>query len=83
MRDCNLSIFTANTTITNLTEYELSQEESDLLKAVLYFSIQPDKIQKSEIFTTFEKIHLSFLNYLKSEETKSQIKARLSYLANS
>ena len=81
-RDCNLPIFTANETITNLTQYKLSQEESDLLKAGLYFSIQPDKIQKSEIFTTFEKIHRSFLNNLKSEETKSQIKAHLSYLAN-
>ena len=82
-RDCNLPIFTANETITNLTQYELSQEESDLLKAGLYFSIQPDKIRKSEIFTTFEKIHHSFLNNLKSEETKSQIKVHLSYLANS
>ena len=82
-KDCNLPIFTANETITNLTQYELSQEESDLLKAGLYFSIQPDKIRKSEIFTTFEKIHRSFLNNLKSEETKSQIKAHLSYLANS
>ena len=82
-RDCNLAIFTANETITNLMQYELSQEESDLLKAGLYFSIQPDKIRKSEIFTTFEKIHRSFLNNLKSEETKSQIKAHLSYLANS
>ena len=82
-RDCNLPIFTANKTITNLTQYELSQEESDLLKVGLYFSIQPDKIRKSEIFTTFEKIHRSFLNNLKSEETKSQIKAHLSYLANS
>ena len=72
-RDCNLPIFTANETITNLTQYELSQEESDLLKAGLYFSIQPDKIQKSEIFTTFEKIHRSFLNNLKSKETKSQV----------
>ena len=35
------------------------------------------------MFTTFEKIHCSFLNNLKSEETKSQIKAHLSYLANS
>ena len=43
-RDCNLPIFTANETITNLTQYELSQEESDLLKVGLYFSIQPDKI---------------------------------------
>ena len=83
MRDCNLPIFTANKTITNLTQYELSQEESDLLKAGLYFSIQPDKIRKSEIFTTFEKIHRSFINNLKSQETKSQIKMHLSYLANS
>ena len=82
-RDCNIPIFTANETITNLTQYELSQEESDLLKGGLYFSIQPDKIQKSETFTTFEKIHCSFLNNLKYEETNSQIKAYLSYLANS
>ena len=83
MRDCSLPIFTANKTITNLTQYELSQEESDLLKAGLYFSILPDKIRKSEIFTTFEKIHRSFINNLKSEQTKRQIKADLSYLANS
>ena len=82
-RGCSLPIFTANETITNLIQYELSQEETGLLKVGLYFSIQPDKIRKSEIFTTFEKIHRSFLNNLKSEETKSQIKAHLSYLANS
>ena len=35
-RGCNLPIFTANETITNLKQYELSQEESDLLKADLY-----------------------------------------------
>ena len=43
-RDWNLPIFTGNETITNLARYELSQEESDLVKAVLYSSIQPDKI---------------------------------------
>ena len=63
-RGSNLPIFTANKTIANLTQYELSQEESDLLKAGLYFSIQPDKIRKSEIFTNFEKIHRSFINNL-------------------
>ena len=82
-RDCNLFRFTTNETITNLAQYELSQEESDLLKAGLYFSIQLDKIRKSEIFTTVEKIHRSFLNNLKSEETKRHKKAHLSYLANS
>ena len=82
-RDSSLPIFTANKTITNLAQYELSQKKSDLLKAGLYFSIQADKIRKSEIFTTFEKIHSSFIKNLKSEETKSQIKAHLPYLANS
>ena len=82
-RDCNLPIFTANETITNLMHCELYQEESDLLKAGLYFSVQPDKIRKSKIFTTFEKIHHSFLNNLKSKETKRLIKAHLSYLTNS
>ena len=76
-RDCNLPIFRAKETITNLTQYKLSQEESDLLKAGLYFSIQLDKIRKSEIFTTFKKIHRSFLNNLKSEETKSNKSASL------
>ena len=71
MRGCSLPIFTVNETITNLRQYELSQEEFNLLKAGLYFSIQPDKIQKSKIFTIFEKIHRSFINNLKSEETKS------------
>ena len=46
-RDCRLRIFIANETITNLTQYELSQEESNLLKAGLYFSIPPYKIGKS------------------------------------
>ena len=74
-RDPSLPILTANETITNLTQNELSQEDFDFLKADLIFSIQPDKIRKSEIF-------ISFVN-LKSEETNSQIKAHLPYLANS
>ena len=45
-RDYSLPIFTANETITKIAQYELSQEEPDLLKAGLYFSIQPDKIRK-------------------------------------
>ena len=79
----SLPILTANETITNLMQYELSQEETDLLKAGLYFSIQPDKIWQSEIFIPSENIHCSFINKHKSEETKSQIKVHLSYLANS
>ena len=70
-RNCRLSAFTSNEIITNLTQ------------GGLYFSIQPDKTLKSEIFTTFEKINRSFINNLKSEETKNQITAHLSYITNS
>ena len=56
---------------------EESQEESDLLKADLYFSVQPHKPHKSDIFTTFKKIHRSFINKLKSEESKSHLKVFL------
>ena len=63
-------------------QYELSQEEFDIIKAGLYFSIQPDKTQKSEIFTTFEKIHHSFLNKFKSTKNENQTKLHLSYIAN-
>ena len=35
------------------------------------------------MFTTFEKIHCSFLNKHRSKGIKSQIKAHLSYLAKS
>ena len=42
-RGCRLLTFTANETITNPRQYELSQKETHLLKAGLYFSIQPDK----------------------------------------
>ena len=69
-RDSNLPIFTANKTITNLRQHELPHEEFDLLKVDLYFSIQPDKIRKSEIFTTFEKIHLHFLTILNPRKPK-------------
>ena len=64
-------------------QFELSQEESNLFKSGLYFLIQPDKIRKPKILTIFERIHRSFINNLISEETKSQMKAHLWYLANS
>ena len=73
----------SNETITNLTQYELSQKEFDLLKAGLFFSIQPDKIRKSETISFFEKIHHSVINKRKSKETKNMIKVYIAYLPNS
>ena len=63
-RGYNLPIFIANETITNLTQHELSPKESHLLDASSHFSIKPDKIRKSKIFTTFENIHHFLLTIL-------------------
>ena len=52
------------------------------LKQVYNFQSNQIKFENPK-FSVFEKIHPSFLNNLKSEETKSQVKAHLSYLANS
>ena len=69
-RDCNLPIFTATETITYLTQHELSQEESDLLKPNLYFSIQPDKIRKSEISLPLKRFIVHFLTTLNTRKPK-------------
>ena len=60
-RSCSLPTFIANETITNLTQYELSQEESSIFKAGLHFSIQPDKLRKSKIHYLLKSfiVHLS------------------------
>ena len=58
-RDCNLPIFTANETITNLRKYELTKEESYLLKAGLYSSLLNNL--KSEGTERKIKAHLLYL----------------------
>lgn len=48
----------------------------------MYFSIQSEKLRQFGTFTTFEKIYRSFINNLKLDMTKRQVKAHLFYLAN-
>ena len=61
MRSFSLPKLTANENITKLTQYELSQEETDLLEAGLYFSIQPDNLNNLKYEETKSQIkaHLS------------------------
>ena len=69
-RGCNLPIFTANETITNLKQYGLSQEESDLLKAGLWFSIQPDKIRNPKPSLPLKRFIACFLTTLNPKKPK-------------
>ena len=63
-KDCNLSIFTANETTANFMQYELSQEESDLLKAGLYFSIQKIKFENPKSSLPLKRFVVCFLTTL-------------------
>ena len=53
------------------------------LKRIYTFQSNQIKFENPKSSLPLKKIHRSFLNNLKSEETKSQIKGHLSYLANS
>ena len=50
----------------------LFNEESNLLKAGLSCSIQPDKIRKFDIFNTFENTH----RYLSTTLTQRKLKTK-------
>ena len=60
-RDCNLPIFTSNKTITNLTEYELSQEEYDLLKQLSTFQSNQIKFENPKSSLPLKRFFIRFL----------------------
>ena len=60
----NVSLpFTADDVITNLSKYNLSDEEKSLLKNGLQYAIPPRDVLRSDIFTSFEMLN----TYLTSE----------------
>ena len=69
-RDCNLLTFTANETITNLTQYELSQEESDLLKAGYTFQSNQIKFENPKSPLPLKRLTVHFLETLNPRKPK-------------
>ena len=49
--------FTSDETIRNLSSYELTEEEAEILKYGLKHSTEPKHLLKTDILTTFEQIH--------------------------
>ena len=64
-------------------QYDYPRKNLIYLKQVYTFQSNQKKFKNLKSYTTFVKIHCLFLSNLKANETKSQIKAHLSYLANS
>ena len=74
---------TSDEAITNLSNYQLSDTERDLLKYGLSYAIPPTSINKTDIFTIFEKLNQYFCTELKNAEDTGTLRAELSQLANS
>ena len=73
--------FTYNETVTNLSSHQLKREELKLLKNSLNFLIKPPKLNKANILSTFEKIHLSMKTKAKDEESYNHVKNELVHMA--
>ena len=78
----SLQCLNPNKTITNLTNYNLTQEETELLKNGLFFSIAPPFLKKSDVFTSFENIHRFLSKNLIDEANKPQLKAEISHMTH-
>ena len=73
---------TADDVITNLSDYDLSDNEKLLLKNGLKYAIPPARILRSDVFTTFEMLNSYLTSEVKDKDDKKFIKCELSYLAN-
>ena len=73
--------FSHNETVINLSSHQLKQEELDILKNGLTFSIKPPRLNASDILTTFEQIHYAMKAKLKKPEDHARLKIELAYIA--
>ena len=75
--------FTPTETVLNLSRIKLTEEELSVLKYGLEHPIEPRFINKTDALTTFDFIHTAMNKDLKDNRDASEVKAKLSYLANS
>ena len=73
--------FTSDKVITDLSNYQLSDTEKDLLKYGLSCTIPPRSINKTDICSTFEKLNQYLCTELKNTEDTETLRAE-SQLAN-
>ena len=74
--------FTSTDTVFNLSSSKLTDEEMNILRYGLKHSIEPNFINKTDIFSTFDFIHHTVSKDLKDQKDTGEVKAKISYLAN-
>ena len=74
--------FTSTNTVHNLPSSKLTDEEMNILRYVLKHSIEPNFMSKTDIHSTFDFIHRTMSKDLKDQKDTEEVKAKISYLAN-
>ena len=67
----------------NLSKYQLNVDEMDLSKNGLEFSIPPRVLKKTDVFSQFDMIAKFMTQELDDNQTSTQLKNKLSQMANS
>ena len=66
--------FSHQETVTNLSSHKLSDDELELLKHGLDFSIKLPRLNSSDILSTFEQIHYTLKNNLRNPDDDARLK---------
>ena len=74
--------FTPTDTVINLSKKKLTEEELDILEFGIKHSIEPLRINKTDVLTTFDFIHRAMIKDLQDVKEVGEVKAKMSYLAN-
>ena len=75
--------FTPTETVLNLSSIKLTEEELGVLKYGLKHPIEHTFINKTDVLTTFDFILRAMNKDFKDNEDAGEVRAKLSYLANS
>ena len=73
--------FTHKDTVVNISSYNLSEEELDILKFGLTFSIKPPHLRESQVFTTFELLHQDLKRHLVDKNKANEVRSEIQHLA--
>ena len=68
--------FSPNETVNNLSSWKLTDDELELLKNGLGFSIKPPHLNKTNILASFERIHYTMKNKLIDKNSATHLKLK-------
>ena len=74
--------FTLTDMVLNLSSSKPTDKEMNILRCGLKHSIEPNFINKTDILSRFDFIHQTMSKDLKDQKDTGELKAKISYLAN-